>query len=203
MTPLRLVGALLLALVSVPGCAEQPDPVRYGTRRVYVDTGCPEPHRTWAAEAVPRLGALGREAWEVVAIPAAADVTVRCRVFPSCAEDPARCGAAGSFSPGDRFVEFDTERTRVSFDVHAVVEHELIHHRVYEGPHPERAAFHVCKLVNELPSGCYDGWHGEAVMNPAAISDGRPGGWDDVVGTLSLDEIQPGDVEFYRWALTP
>lgn len=200
--PLRVLIAL--SALSLGACAEEPDPVRYGTRRVYVDSSCPEPHRGWAIEAVPRLGALGREAWETVPAASLADATVRCRVFPSCAEDPLRCDAAGSFSPGDRFVEINHERTRDRADVRSAVMHELIHQRLDQGPHPERAAVHVCKLVNELPAGqCFPGWHGEAVMNPNAIVDGRPGGWDDLPGRQSLDILYPGDVAFYAWAMTP
>jgi len=197
--------ALLLALVCSAACAEEPDPARYGYRRVAVSTVCPEPHRTWALEAVPKLDDLGREQWLVAGPGDAVDVTVTCRAFPSiCSDDPARCDAVGSYQEGDHFVEFDPERTRDPYMVHKVVMHELIHERIYRGPSPVRARAHVCRLVNQLPGdACYSGWHGEAIMNPDVGADGRPNSaWNDIVGTVALDIVQPGDVAFYRWALS-
>lgn len=195
---------LLLSITALvcwlPGCAEEADPATYGVRHVAVSTVCPEPHRSWAIEAVPRLDALGREAWRIAVAGDRVDVTVLCREFS--ADDPMRRNAVGSYQPGDDYVEFDPTRARDSFSTHAVVMHELIHQRVGSGTYPQRASVHVCRLVRELPAGgCYDGWYGEAVMNPAGIADGRPGpAWDDVVGTLSLDIVYPGDRSFYRWA---
>jgi hypothetical protein len=197
---LSLRIALALSILSLAaGCAEEADPATYGTRRVAVSTACPETHRAWAVEAVARLDALGREAWVVVA-PESAQVTVRCRVFPSCDVDPARCDAGGSYQLGDLFVEVNPEALRDSASTHHAVMHELIHQRVAVGLFPERATVHVCRLVNELPgAACYAGWHGEAVMNPAAIVDGSGGAWDGI-GRQTLDIIYPGDVAFYRWA---
>jgi len=197
----RLSAALSALALSVAGCAEQPDPATYGTRRVAVSTACPATHRGWAVEAVSRLDALGREAWVVTDAPEAAQVTVRCRVFPSCDVDPARCDAGGSYQLGDLFVEINPERLRDSASTHAAVMHELIHQRVAVGLFPERAPVHVCRLVNELPgAACYSGWYGEAVMNPAGIVDGRRDDSWDGVGETTLDIIYPGDVAFYRWA---
>lgn len=187
---------MLFALLFL-ACSAQPDASLYGTKYVAV-IGCPEPHATWARNAVPLTDRMGGSVWRLADAIDAHDVEVRCT-------ESLASGVGGEYHLGDSFVRINELVLTSENDVTAAVEHELTHWRIYVGPHPERATMHVCRQVTfpHDPPECYPDWHGTAVMNPnSTLSEGCSGG-GVCVGDFLASTPQMGDVEFTRWALSP
>ena len=187
-----VVVAVMVSLASIAGCPKRPDTTRYGTVRVSVQD-CRAPHTEWAEEAVPHLDRLGGPAWITVPRGERSDVTVRCVTFPEGSRLAGRLTLTGP--------EFDPTRTTSSMEVAAVVRHELVHWRIYHGPHPERATLHVCQHQWDDPS-CWPREHGIALMNPAMLGGAPIVGMDEAyAGSLPHSEVMFQDADFFLWAI--
>jgi hypothetical protein len=189
MRPLLLLLALLLI-----GCVRAPDVARFGTVRVGLEN-CLAPHASDFGAVVHGLDGLGGPAWRPAYSPEPADVVVRCKDFWDGERGAAR------YEPGRDDVEVDVERTLGLTEFAAAVRHELVHWRIYRGPHPERVGLHVCASWWDR-GDCWEGGYGLALMNPG-LGSGTPFGADWVGGETVQAEPTFLDGDFLLWALSP
>lgn len=172
---LRIFRYSLLITAAACGPTYSPD-MPLGDRSVSVAIDCLEPQRTWAGDMVRYFG------WTVSG---SGEVTVVC--------SESRDGSAGEYLPGSNLVYVDPTKTQGQLAVRNVVGHELIHWRLYHGPHPEYAGYHVCDWgFNEpVPPMCYPLMSDRvALMAPT-------------IGDPPVDYLAGVDRAFVAWALAP
>ena len=143
---------------------------------------------------------LGGPAWVLTAplrSSSSDDVIVRCAAINTS-------GVVGEYQLGTNFVTIDPYQIYGLFATKLVTQHELIHWRIAQGPHPDRATLHLCRLVNEMPSGCWDHRYGRSLMNPSMGQSSSVPGFDDSwSGDMPSVEMTWMDGEFLVWGITP
>lgn len=156
---------------------------------VAIDLSCNAQQRAWVAEELQLFG------WYTASI---GEVTVVCGDVSGPSQ--------GEYFPGANEVVVDPVEAQGEFALKAVVGHELIHWRIYHGPHPELVYYHVCTWAyNEpVPPNCFPG----AAAQNALMSPTSPATWDGEAETFSpsrIPAIEPteADALFINAALTP
>lgn len=193
---------LCVVLLSCP----RANPQLYGT--VYVGLeNCLEPQRTYFVESLEAFSdQLQGPVWRLAIAPQAPDVIVRCADFgPPCQPGQTNCEpGAARFRWGSNTVEVDYARAPGMFAFVAAYRHELIHWRIAQGPHPERARLHVCQFPNEAPDCWSGGYEGAALMGRYLSQGMFDPGFEHVdVGPIATSSPTWRDVEFFQWAASP
>lgn len=175
-------------------CCTVPDVATYGTVRVAID--CPEPPASWLRSGPRYWNQLGGPEWITTTPDAAHDVTVRCAELPF--------GILGDYTLASHEVLIDHLKLHDEFSLDGAALHELIHERVYWGPHPQRASLHVCRfaVIGPEPPECYPGDHGEAVMNPTVGRDRSCPSFDEACAySYGITTPTIPDQHFFAWAM--
>jgi len=165
-TLLAILGLLLVAC----GGAGADKPV--GGRDVAVAiVDCVEPQQGWARGEIESFG------WHVST---AGEVDVRCA-------DTGDRGGQGEYRLGAHEALVDPVKAPGMFAMMATTGHELIHWRIYNGPHPEMATLHICDVAynEEYPPGCAPGLSSKnALMSPGGNRD-----WDGDQETFTFASV--------------
>lgn len=148
---------------------------------------CVEPKRGWIANQVTYFG------WHVSDV---GEVDIRCTELD---------GAAGQYRLGASEVLVDPARVNDNWSTRAVAGHELVHHLLSKGPHPETGKMHVCSWAynDPVPPNCYPNQAADRVL----MSPAGPKEWDGDVQHFTLDHVPEYrvtevDRQFIDWALS-